>query len=114
MVNQRKYASELQIPVLESAINVSDFSQQNCLLTAEYVQTLVNLGVQVLRITEVSTSLRHPIFLPIIQKILRLKNETQLSFRRNWMKLLNNSCFGFLKQSFPILGSNLCFQPITS
>ena len=93
---QRKYASELQIPVLESAINVSDFSQQNCLLTAEYVQTLVNLGVQVLRITEVSTSLRHPIFLPIIQKILRLKNETQLSFRRNWMKLLNNSCFGFL------------------
>ena len=94
---QRKYAEQLQIPISNrTPINVADFSQQTCMLTAEYVETLVGLGVQVLKICEVSTSQRFPIFKPIIEKMLRLKNETQLSFKRNWMKLLNNSCFGFL------------------
>ena len=75
--------------MINNEINVSAFGQQTVVLTYEYVHTLQQLGVSVIRVCEAVTGLRFPIFRPILQKILTIKNTTKLAFRKSWMKARN-------------------------
>ena len=87
--SQRSYANLVGVPMINNEINVSAFGQQTVVLTYEYVHTLQQLGVTVIRVCEAATGLRFPIFRPILQKILTIKNTTKLAFRKSWMKARN-------------------------
>ena len=85
--SQRAYCATMDIPFSEMEINVQDFAQQTCTLTIEYIETLLDLGIDILQIDEACTASRHPIFAPVISRMLQIKNTTTLGFRRNWIKV---------------------------
>ena len=89
--SQRAYCEKMDIPFCESEINIQDFSQQTCTLTIEYIQTLLDLGISIVQVDEACTASRHPIFAPVISKMLQIKNTTTLAFRRNWIKVRDNA-----------------------
>lgn len=72
----------------KSEINVSDFADQRQSLSMEYLLLLKDLGVEILEVHSVLSAYATPIFAPIVRKLLKMKCNEPLSFKKSWFKLL--------------------------
>ena len=88
---QRLLVDNLGINLANTEINISDFSNQRQILSFQYIEMLLQLGVTVDQVFTGCTALRAPIFRNIVERLIGLKHANKnRPFLKSWMKLITN------------------------
>ena len=87
---------EMQLTFSSDPLNIADFKPQRQTLQLEYVILLEMLGVNIKRVIRVMSAVAFPLFKKVVDRMLKLKETADSDYQKTLVKLLLNSCFGFL------------------